>query len=152
MRYLDIVHPAAKTLADISLSQVSPPLTTRGPRHTHTQTERQTGRHTLSPISPPPPPHHLALERDTHSHTHSLSNLYLFRPLKTKKTTTQDAEVGDGTTSVVLLAAEILKQVKIFVEDGLHPQVQWGVRESVRERERECEREGKCYVGWGGVG
>jgi T-complex protein 1 subunit eta len=33
----------------------------------------------------------------------------------------QDAEVGDGTTSVVLLAAEILKGVKQFVEDGLHP-------------------------------
>lgn len=31
--------------------------------------------------------------------------------------------MGDGTTSVVLLAAEILKQIKIFVEDGLHPQV-----------------------------
>ena len=31
--------------------------------------------------------------------------------------------MGDGTTSVVLLAAEILKQVKVFVEDGLHPQV-----------------------------
>lgn len=35
----------------------------------------------------------------------------------------QDAEVGDGTTSVVLLAGEILKQIKSFVEDGLHPQV-----------------------------
>ncbi|CAN0356271.1 unnamed protein product, partial [Ectocarpus sp. 13 AM-2016] len=35
----------------------------------------------------------------------------------------QDAEVGDGTTSVVLLAGEILKHVKGFVEDGLHPQV-----------------------------
>jgi len=31
--------------------------------------------------------------------------------------------VGDGTTSVVLLAGEILKHVKGFVEDGLHPQV-----------------------------
>jgi len=31
--------------------------------------------------------------------------------------------VGDGTTSVVLLAAEILKEVKDFVEDGLHPRV-----------------------------
>jgi len=30
----------------------------------------------------------------------------------------QDAEVGDGTTSVVLLAAEMLKQVKEFVEAG----------------------------------
>ncbi|XP_037942661.1 T-complex protein 1 subunit eta [Teleopsis dalmanni] len=35
----------------------------------------------------------------------------------------QDAEVGDGTTSVVLLAGEILKQVKPFVEEGVHPRV-----------------------------
>merc|ERR1719230_1542899 len=55
MKQLDIVHPAAKTLVDISLSQ--------------------------------------------------------------------DSEVGDGTTSVVLLAGEILKQVKVFVEDGLHSQI-----------------------------
>ncbi|CAG5929349.1 unnamed protein product, partial [Menidia menidia] len=34
----------------------------------------------------------------------------------------QDAEVGDGTTSVTLLAAEFLKQLKPFVEEGLHPQ------------------------------
>ncbi|BEI86773.1 hypothetical protein CcaverHIS002_0701190 [Cutaneotrichosporon cavernicola] len=31
----------------------------------------------------------------------------------------QDAEVGDGTTSVVLLAAEILKEVRPFIEDGV---------------------------------
>ncbi len=30
----------------------------------------------------------------------------------------QDAEVGDGTTSVVVLAGEILKEVKEFVEQG----------------------------------
>ncbi|CAI2355232.1 unnamed protein product [Caenorhabditis sp. 36 PRJEB53466] len=35
----------------------------------------------------------------------------------------QDAEVGDGTTSVVVLAAEILKQMKTFIEDGVHPQL-----------------------------
>jgi len=35
----------------------------------------------------------------------------------------QDAEVGDGTTSVVLLAAEILRNCKSFVEEGVHPQV-----------------------------
>jgi T-complex protein 1 subunit eta len=35
----------------------------------------------------------------------------------------KDAEVGDGTTSVVLLAAEILKNVREFVEDGLHSRV-----------------------------
>jgi len=55
MRLLDIVHPAAKTLVDISMAQ--------------------------------------------------------------------DAEVGDGTTSVVLLAAEILKECKDFIEDGLHPRI-----------------------------
>lgn len=34
----------------------------------------------------------------------------------------QDAEVGDGTTSVVVLSGEFLKQAKEFVEEGLHPQ------------------------------
>uniref|UniRef100_A0A8D3CG97 T-complex protein 1 subunit eta n=1 Tax=Scophthalmus maximus TaxID=52904 RepID=A0A8D3CG97_SCOMX len=34
----------------------------------------------------------------------------------------QDAEVGDGTTSVTLLASEFLKQLKPYVEEGLHPQ------------------------------
>ena len=33
----------------------------------------------------------------------------------------QDAEVGDGTTTVVLLAGELLRCVKPFVEDGVHP-------------------------------
>ncbi|CAK8687126.1 unnamed protein product [Clavelina lepadiformis] len=35
----------------------------------------------------------------------------------------QDAEVGDGTTTVTLLAAEFLKQSKSYVEDGVHPQI-----------------------------
>lgn len=35
----------------------------------------------------------------------------------------QDAEVGDGTTSVVLLAGEFLKQLKPFVEEGVHSQI-----------------------------
>ncbi|XP_015602968.1 T-complex protein 1 subunit eta isoform X2 [Cephus cinctus] len=35
----------------------------------------------------------------------------------------QDAEVGDGTTSVVLLAGEFLKQMKPFVEEGVHPRI-----------------------------
>jgi len=34
----------------------------------------------------------------------------------------QDDEVGDGTTSVVILAGEFLKQAKGFVEEGVHPQ------------------------------
>lgn len=35
----------------------------------------------------------------------------------------QDNEVGDGTTSVCLLAGEILKGVKQYIEDGVHPQI-----------------------------
>jgi hypothetical protein len=35
----------------------------------------------------------------------------------------QDAEVGDGTTTVVLLASEILKNSKEFINEGMHSQV-----------------------------
>ena len=35
----------------------------------------------------------------------------------------QDSEIGDGTTTVTLLAAELLRQAKVFVEDGVHPQI-----------------------------
>jgi len=34
----------------------------------------------------------------------------------------QDDEVGDGTTSVVLIAGELLKEAKSFLEDGINPQ------------------------------
>ena len=34
----------------------------------------------------------------------------------------QDDEVGDGTTSVVLLAGELLRQAKMFIEEGLPSQ------------------------------
>lgn len=45
----------------------------------------------------------------------------------------QDEEVGDGTTSVVVLAGEILKEAKSFVEEGVHPQV------IIRGYRRACE-------------
>ncbi|PWN49208.1 putative CCT7-component of chaperonin-containing T-complex [Violaceomyces palustris] len=35
----------------------------------------------------------------------------------------QDAEVGDGTTSVVLLAGEMLKESKQFIEEGVAPHI-----------------------------
>eukprot|EP01123_Difflugia_compressa_P002642 TRINITY_DN133_c1_g1_i1.p1 TRINITY_DN133_c1_g1~~TRINITY_DN133_c1_g1_i1.p1 ORF type:complete len:549 (+),score=127.57 TRINITY_DN133_c1_g1_i1:96-1742(+) len=35
----------------------------------------------------------------------------------------QDEEVGDGTTSVVILAGEFLSAAKSFIEEGIHPQV-----------------------------
>lgn len=35
----------------------------------------------------------------------------------------QDSEVGDGTTSVVLLAGEFLSQLKPYIEEGVHPRI-----------------------------
>lgn len=35
----------------------------------------------------------------------------------------QDNQVGDGTTSVVLTAGELLKQSKQFIEEGMHSQI-----------------------------
>lgn len=35
----------------------------------------------------------------------------------------QDNEVGDGTTSVVLIACELLKEAKSLIEDGMNPQI-----------------------------
>jgi len=32
----------------------------------------------------------------------------------------QDNEVGDGTTTVTLLAGELLKEAKSFIEEGMH--------------------------------
>eukprot|EP01111_Echinosteliopsis_oligospora_P009710 TRINITY_DN289_c0_g1_i2.p1 TRINITY_DN289_c0_g1~~TRINITY_DN289_c0_g1_i2.p1 ORF type:complete len:626 (+),score=194.73 TRINITY_DN289_c0_g1_i2:201-1880(+) len=45
----------------------------------------------------------------------------------------QDSEVGDGTTSVVVLAGEFLKEAKPFIEDGVHSQV------IIRAYRRACE-------------
>ena len=43
-------------------------------------------------------------------------------------------QVGDGTTSVCLLAGEFLKSIKGYIEDGVHPQtVIKGFRDALRE-------------------
>jgi len=35
----------------------------------------------------------------------------------------QDAEVGDGTTSVVLIAAQLLKEIKGYIEEDVSPHI-----------------------------
>ncbi len=46
----------------------------------------------------------------------------------------QDQEVGDGTTSVVIVAAELLKRANNLVSDGIHPTVVMaGYRIAVKE-------------------
>lgn len=45
----------------------------------------------------------------------------------------QDNEVGDGTTTVTLLAGELLKESKVFIEEGMHPQIiVKGLREALK--------------------
>lgn len=43
--------------------------------------------------------------------------------LRSKGGEWQNAQVGDGTTTVVILAGELLRECKAFVEEGVHPQV-----------------------------
>jgi hypothetical protein len=48
-------------------------------------------------------------------------------PQRTVQTWAGNAlQVGDGTTSVVILAGEFLKEAKPFIEEGAHPRVSMG--------------------------
>jgi T-complex protein 1 subunit eta len=44
----------------------------------------------------------------------------------------QDAEIGDGTTTVTLLGSELLNQAKPFVEEGVAPQIIIRVSSKIR--------------------
>ena len=61
----------------------------------------------------------------------------------------QDEEVGDGTTSVVIVAAELLRRAAVLVRHKVHPtSVISGYRLAMREvRREEREREGSSK-GW----
>ena len=54
----------------------------------------------------------------------------------------QDNEVGDGTTSVMIFAGELLKEAKQFIEDGMSPQIiingYWRALQAAREKLNEC--------------
>lgn len=47
----------------------------------------------------------------------------------------QDNEVGDGTTSVVLTAGELLKEAKAFIDEGMHSQI---IIKGFREAKQIC--------------
>lgn len=65
-------------------------------------------------------------------------------------------QVGDGTTSVTLLAAEFLKQVKPYVEEGLHPQIIIRAFRTATQLVRQhcmlCSVSGGSSLFWGGGG
>lgn len=46
----------------------------------------------------------------------------IFKFSKFKLQTSVTLQVGDGTTTVVILAGEFLREAKTFVEEGVHPQ------------------------------
>ena len=50
-------------------------------------------------------------------------------------------QVGDGTTTVTLLASEFLKQVKPFIEEGVHAQV------AVKSFRKAANLVSDCYSG-----
>jgi T-complex protein 1 subunit alpha len=54
----------------------------------------------------------------------------------------QDREVGDGTTSVVILAAELLKRANELVKNKIHPtSIMAGYRLALRESVKFIQRE-----------
>lgn len=59
----------------------------------------------------------------------------------------QDAEVGDGTTSVALLAGEFLKEALRFVEDGMHARI---IIKAFREGARVAQEWVRCNAVKGG--
>ena len=68
----------------------------------------------------------------------------------------QDAEVGDGTTSVVVLAGELLREAEKLINQKIHPMVRHaarGGRRAQRARDgrahaspRRCRRSSKATV------
>ena len=40
-----------------------------------------------------------------------------------RASTAQDDVTGDGTTSIVLVIGELLKQADLYISDGLHPRL-----------------------------
>ena len=59
----------------------------------------------------------------------------------------QDSEVGDGTTSVVVIAGELLKEAKTCIEDGIAPQVIIkAFRQALAESHRVLDRLGVPFA------
>ena len=54
----------------------------------------------------------------------------------------QDNEVGDGTTSVMIFAGELLKEAKQFILDGMSPQIiingYWKALQAAKKKLEEC--------------
>ncbi len=72
-----------------------------------------------------------------------LQNLYVNDPaakILVELSKTQDEEVGDGTTSVVVLAGELLREADKLLDEHIHPQlIVEGYRDACDEARRALE-------------
>ena len=103
LREIDVTHPAAKV-------RFAPRITPKS------QTARRTKRRSL--VKPATRgKFSIALDTDTDASPSLLSQSMI------ELSRTQDEEVGDGTTSVIILAGEILHLSQPFLEKDIHPTV-----------------------------
>lgn len=64
--------------------------------------------------------------------------------------TAQDDICGDGTTSVVLLVGELLKQADRYISEGLHPRIITDGFEIAKAEALKVRRSGPCRLAGGG--
>ncbi|RWR90698.1 T-complex protein 1 subunit eta [Cinnamomum micranthum f. kanehirae] len=133
MKLLDIVHPAAKILVDIAKSQDSEgAIPSTGRTRSRMYSGGYLGRG-QRPSLIGKSRHHMEGPRDDPLADRlgyfTMSSHVMARKKKVSFCTdvvlgivVNFVSVGDGTTTVVLLAAEFLKEAKPYVEDGVHPQ------------------------------
>lgn len=117
MKLLDVVHPAAKTLVDVSLSQDAEVCCAQSSsRKCAVCSSRQTSASSVVKG--------MGFGQEA---TVSFVTL-LMRAARVLGCV--PVQVGDGTTTVVILSGELLRAAKPFVEEGVHPRVRAGAAAS----------------------
>lgn len=70
---------------------------------------------------------HVTVDTKSHRCMSSITvrtpNTYTTKVMIARAATAQDEITGDGTTSVVLMVGELLKQADRYISEGLHPRV-----------------------------
>jgi T-complex protein 1 subunit zeta len=68
-----------------------------------------------------------------------------------KTAVAQDDQVGDGTTSVVLLVGELLKQADRYISEGVHPTIIGEGFDLAKKEALEVRRYSYGVVRWGSL-
>lgn len=134
LKLLEVEHPAAKVRVHLAAGSTAPPLGREGAPTARQPARARTACCAISAAinarrgRPPVPA--LPLPR-----TAGVDLSPLFSPqILVELAELQDAEVGDGTTSVVILAAELLRRANELVKNKIHPtNIISGYRLAMRE-------------------